>query len=188
MPDETAAPPPFHHPLRSATLATRKPTRFDLRPDRSTRDWMATQLGLIALPAFRFVGEIRPAGREDFTLEAKLTAEAVQPCSVTLAPVTAHLTEDVRRHYIAKWQEPEGDEVEMPEDDSEEPLPETIDLALVALEALELSLPLYPRAEGVALGEAVFAAPGTAPLRDEDLRPFAGLAALKSRLDGSDQG
>lgn len=188
MPEETAAPPPFHHPLRSATLSTRKPTRFDLRANRDARQWIAGELALIDLPAFRFVGEIRPDGREDFTLEATLTAEAVQPCSVTLAPVTTQLTEQVRRHYIARWQEPEGDEVEMPEDDTQEPLPETIDVALVAMEALELALPLYPRAEGVSLGEAVFAAPGTTPLKDEDLRPFAGLAALKARLDGSDQG
>ena len=187
MPDETAPVPPFHHPLRSATLPSRKPTRFDLRPDPAARQWIAAQLGLLDLPAFRFTGEIRPDGRDDFTLEATMTAEAVQPCSVSLAPVTAHLTEQVRRRYIAQWQEPEGDEVEMPEDDTEEPLPETIDVANVALEALELALPLYPRAEGAALGEAVFAAPGTAPLKDEDLRPFAGLAALKARLDGSDQ-
>lgn len=188
MTDETAAVPPFHHPLRSATLPTRKPTRFDLRPDRTQRQWIAGQLGLLDLPALRFTGEIRPEGRADFVLTATLSAEAVQPCSITLAPVTSQLTEEVRRRYIAEWQDPDADEVEMPEDDSQEPLPETIDLAMVAIEALELALPLYPRAEGAELGEAVFAAPGTAPLKDEDLRPFAGLAALKSRLDGSDQG
>ncbi|MBD1205785.1 MAG: DUF177 domain-containing protein [Rhodobacteraceae bacterium] len=188
MPDETADHPTFSHPLRSASLATRKPTRFDLRPDRATRQWIAVQLGLVDLPAFRFTGEIRPDGRNDFTLDATMTAEAVQPCSVTLAPVIARLTEQVRRRYIADWQEPDGDEVEMPEDDTQDPLPEIIDPALVAMEALELALPLYPRADGVELGEAVFAAPGTAPLKDEDLRPFAGLAALKSRLDGSEPG
>lgn len=188
MPDETAELPAFSHPLRSATLSSRKPTRFDLRPDRKTRLWIAAQLGLIDLPAFRFTGELRPEGRHDFLLEASLTAEAVQPCSVTLAPVTARLVDQVRRRYLADWQEPEGDEVEMPEDDTQEPLPEVIDLALVAIEALELALPLYPRADGVELGEAVFAAPGTAPLKDEDLRPFAGLAALKARLDGSEPG
>ena len=35
---------------------------------------------------------------------------------------------------------------------------------------------------GAALGEAVFAAQGVAPLRDEDLRPFSGLASLAERL------
>lgn len=188
MPDLTDDKPAFSHPLRSAALPSRKPTRFDLRPDRATRQWIAAQLGLLDLPTFRFNGEIRPDGRHDFALEANLTAEAVQPCSITLVPVPARLSEAVRRRYIADWQEPEGDEVEMPEDDTQEPLPEVIDLAVVAMEALELALPLYPRAEGVELGEAVFAAPGTAPIKDEDLRPFAGLAALKARLDGSEPG
>ncbi len=42
----------------------------------------------------------------------------------------------------------------MPEDETQEPLPEIIDIGAVATEALELALPLYPRAPGVALGEA----------------------------------
>lgn len=76
----------------------------------------------------------------------------------------------------------------MPEDDSVEPLPDVIDVGVVATEALALALPLYPRAEGAELGEAVFTAPGEAPLRDGDLKPFAGLAALKDRLGGGNSG
>ena len=168
---------------RSAALSSRKPTRFDLRATEAERQALANDLGLIDLPAFRLKGEIRPVGRNDFELAAHLDADAVQPCSVTLSPVPAKLSEDIRRLYIADWHDPEGDEVEMPEDDSQEPLPEVIDLLDVARESLALALPLYPRAAGVALGEAVFAGPGTAPLRDDDLKPFAGLAALKAKLE-----
>lgn len=179
---------PLHHQIRSGALSARKPTRFDLRPDAAMRQSIAEQLALLDLPAFRFRGEIRPSGRNDFVLEADLTASVVQPCAVTLAPVPAEIAETVRRTYLSDWKEPEGDEVEMPEDETEEPLPEVIDLAFVAIEALELALPLYPRAPGVALGEAVFAPPGAAPLREADLKPFAGLAALRDRLAGSDDG
>jgi hypothetical protein len=52
----------------------------------------------------------------------------------------------------------------------------------VLAEALALALPDYPRAPGAELGQAVFAEPGIEPLRDEALRPFAGLAAFKDRL------
>ena len=187
-PAEPATDAPLRHPLRSASLSSRKPTRFDLRPDAATRAAVAAGLGLLDLPALRFRGEIRPTGRSDFVLEGELIAAIVQPCSVTLAPVPASIAEPVRRLYLADWQEPEGDEVEMPEDDSQEPLPEVIDPGAVALEALELCLPLYPRAPGVALGEASFAPPGAAPLRDEDLKPFAGLAALRDRLTPSEGG
>lgn len=182
------ASPPLHHPLRTGALSPRKPTRFDLRPEASVRAAIASALDLLDLPAFRFRGELRPTGRSDYLLEAELTASVVQPCSVTLAPVPATIAETVRRNYLSNWQDPEGDEVEMPEDDTQEPLPEVIDLGAVAIEALALSLPLYPRAPDVALGEAVFAPPGSEPLREADLKPFAGLAALRDRLAASDSG
>lgn len=175
------------HPLRVSALPNRKPTRFDLRPDAAVRAGMAAELGISALPAFRFRGELRPAGRTDFTLEAEMEARVEQPCSVTLVPVVTDLRDTVKRHYDADFVYPEAEEVEMPEDDTTEPLPEVIDIGGVAMEALALALPLYPRAPGVELGEAVFTAPGEAPLRDEDLKPFAGLAALKDRLTGGDK-
>jgi len=187
-PPHDPAMPALHHPLRSGALSPRKPTRFDLRPDAPTRAAMAASLDLLDLPAFRFRGELRPSGRSDYLLEAELTASVVQPCAVTLAPVPAAIAETVRRNYLSNWQEPEGDEVEMPEDDTQEPLPEVIDLGAVAIEALALALPLYPRAPGVTMDEAVFAPPGTEPLREADLKPFAGLAALRDRLAGSDEG
>lgn len=190
MTDPTAARPALPaltDPLPTRSLSARKPTRFDLKPDRALRTALAAALNLLDLPDFRFRGEIRPSGRHDFQLEAELTATAIQPCAITLAPVRTTVSEPVRRLYIADWQDPEGDEVEMPEDDSQEPMPEVIDLTLVAVEALELSLPLYPRAEGAELGEAVFSDPGTTPIRDSDLKPFASLAALRDRLEEKPQ-
>lgn len=188
MTDAAQTPAPaLSHPLRVAALPNRKPTRFDLRPDAAVRAAMAAELGINAISAFRFRGELRAAGRTDFTLEAEMEATVDQPCSVTLAPVVTVLTDAVKRHYDADFTYPDGEEAEMPEDDTTEPLPEVIDLGAVAMEALALALPLYPRAPGVELGEAVFTAPGATPLRNEDLRPFAGLAALKDRLGGSDK-
>lgn len=180
---KTPAPASF----RRTELSARKPTRFDFRPDPAQTAAFIAELGLLDLPHLRLKGEIRPVGRSDFELAAQLVAEAVQPCAVTLAPVPARIDETVQRRFVADWQDPEGDEVEMPEDDTVEPLPDVIDLVEVTREALALALPLYPRAPGAELGEAVFAAPGTAPIRDEDLKPFAGLAALKAKLEpGSD--
>lgn len=74
----------------------------------------------------------------------------------------------------------------IPSDDTQEALPEVIDAASVAIEALALALPMYPRAPGVELGEAVFTEPGKAALREGDLKPFAGLAGLV--LKPKDQG
>ena len=70
----------------------------------------------------------------------------------------------------------------MPEDDSVEPMPEVIDLAEIAAEALALALPLYPRAPGAEFAEGLHAAEGVTPLTDADLKPFAGLQGLAAKL------
>lgn len=182
MTAQTALP---SQPFRVATLASRKPTRFAFRPEAADRALIAAALGLLDLPALEMVGEIRPEGRRDLRLEARLTAQAVQACSVTLGPVPARVEEPVLRRYLAEYEAPRGDEVEITEDESE-PLPDVIDVAAVAVEALALALPAWPRAPGAELGEAVFTEPGVAPLRQADLNPFAGLAGLAERLKNGD--
>ena len=173
---------PFPPAYRVTALPTRKPLRFDVVLDSESRAALARDLELSSLPRLRLSGEIRPVGRGDFELEARLEAQAVQPCAVTLAPVETRIAETVLRRYVEGMAWPEAEEVEMPEDDSAEPLPERIDLRDVAAEALALALPDYPRAPGAELGEAVFADAETAPLRDEDVKPFAALATLRDRL------
>jgi uncharacterized metal-binding protein YceD (DUF177 family) len=101
--------------------------------------------------------------------------------------VTTRIEEEVERRFRADLPQPApGAEVEMPEDDALEPLPETLDLSRVLTEALALAVPEYPRAEGASLGEAVFTEPGQAALTDEAAKPLAGLAQLRDRLKPKD--
>ncbi|SIO14534.1 Uncharacterized metal-binding protein YceD, DUF177 family [Rhodovulum sp. ES.010] len=169
--------------IRLAATPGRRPVPFRLVPDAEARAAIAGRLGLMDLKKLRFEGEIAPAGGADWRLAARLGTTVVQPCVVTLAPVTTRIDTEVARSYRADMPlVPEGDEVEMPADETAEPLPETLDLAVVMEEALALALPLYPRADGVAHGEAVYGPPGVDPLRDEDTKPFAALAKLKGKL------
>ncbi len=175
-------------PLRLADLPARKPTRFDLAPGPDDLAALAEELGLTALRKLRFRGELRPDGRRDWRLDATLGATVVQPCIVTLDPVTTRIEEPVTRRYISGMEPPAGEETEMPEDDSAEPLPEIVDIGAVMVEALALALPLYPRAEAAA-APAQAAPPGVAPLTDEALRPFAGLDRMLGRdRDGTGGG
>ena len=171
-------------PFRVAAIAGRTSTHVKFRPSAPERAAIAKALDLLDLPKLDFDGEIRPSGKRDLVLKGRLTATVVQPCSVSLEPVTTPIDEAVTRQYLADFTVPEGDEVEIPEDDTLEPLPEVIDAAAVAIEALSLALPLYPRAPGMELGEAVFTEPGKAALRQEDLKPFAGLAGLVLKSGG----
>ncbi|MCT4682920.1 MAG: DUF177 domain-containing protein [Roseicyclus sp.] len=180
MPSEDA-------PLALARLSRAADRPISVTPDAQTRARLADELGLDALRKLRLEGRLIPTGKRDWRLEAVLGATVVQPCVVTAAPVTTRIDEPLTRRYLADMPEPEGDEVEMPEDDSAEPLPDTLDLLAVMTEALALALPPYPRAEGAELGAAVFAPPGVAPMTDEDAKPLAGLAALRDRLGGAGQ-
>jgi uncharacterized metal-binding protein YceD (DUF177 family) len=143
---------------------------------------LAAELGLGGLRKLRLTGRLVPEGARDWRLEGALGATVTQACVITAEPVTTRLDEPVLRRYVADMPAPEAEEMEMPEDDSLEPLPDRLDLRALTLEALALALPQYPRAPGAALGSAVFAAPGVAPMTDEDAKPLAGLAALKARM------
>jgi uncharacterized metal-binding protein YceD (DUF177 family) len=173
---------PLTLPFPVRGLSPKKPTRFGLAPDAATRAAIAAALEITAVAALQFKGELRPVGRRDIQLDAVLTARVEQPCGITLAPVFTDIRETVVRRYLADWVAPEGTEIEMPEDDTTEALPDVIDAGAVAMEALALALPMYPRAPGADLAQTAFAEPGVTPLQDGDLKPFAGLAALKDRL------
>ncbi len=175
---------PERRQLRLADLPERRPTAFAIEPDAAERAALAEEFGLSALRKLRFEGEVRPRGSRDWELAGHLGATVVQPCVVTLEPVTTRIEEDVARSFVADLPAPPpGAEVEMPEDDTLEPLPETLDLGRVMAEALALAIPPYPRSAGAELGEAVFTEAGKAPMDDAAARPFAALARLRPPSD-----
>lgn len=184
----------FSHLLQVAALARSLENKVDLVPDTAARAALASDLGLLGLRKVSLRGSLNPVGKRDWRLQARLGATIVQPCVVTLMPVTTRIEESVERIWRAKPRATgeSGSEEEMPEDTSEEKLGDALDLGRVLSEALALALPAYPRADGANLEDAVFAAPGITPMRDEDTRPFAGLADLRDRLtdreDGKDGG
>jgi uncharacterized metal-binding protein YceD (DUF177 family) len=183
----TPRPEPATDGLVELRRQRREAIPFSLLPDAAARQSAAESLGIEAVRKLRFEGVLEPVGRADWHLRATLGATVVQACVVTLDPVTTRIDTDVSRHYVADYAEPEGEEVEMPEDDTLEPLPDRLDLSNVMLEALALALPDYPRAEGAELGEANFAQPGVTPMTDDEAKPLAGLAALRDRMrDASD--
>ncbi|UWQ23367.1 DUF177 domain-containing protein [Leisingera aquaemixtae] len=172
--------------LRVADLPQNTPTAFEITPGKEELAALAAELGVNALRKVRFTGEIKALGKRDWQLTGALGATVVQDCVVTLEPVTSRIEEKVNLTYTARYETPEGAEVEMPDDDSIEPLGSHIDPGQVMAEALALHISPYPRKDGAELGEAVYAEDGVAPMRDEDAKPFAGLAALRGQLKDED--
>jgi uncharacterized metal-binding protein YceD (DUF177 family) len=179
--------PPSATAIRVADLKQNGEHAFLLQPDADELARIATDLGVTSVRKLRFNGRLTPLGRSDWTLQATLGATVVQPCVVTLDPVTTRIDTAVTRRFVQDWTDPEEPEAEMPEDDSTEPLGLWIDPAQVMVETLALAVPDYPRKDAAELGQMVYAEPGTTPLTDEDARPFAGLAALKDQLGKSDK-
>lgn len=174
--------------FRVATLKANREHPFDITLQDDGLARLARDLGLLDLRKLRFRGVIKPEGDADWRIDAMLGATVVQPCSVSLEPVTTRIDEPVIRRFLRHMPDhaPQIDEIEMPEDETIEPLGEVIDLHAVLKEALSLALPPYPKRDDAELRQTDFAAPGATPLRDEDVKPFAGLAALKRKLEGDD--
>lgn len=170
-----------------AELPQNKPTFFKVVPAADALQALARDLDVLDLRKLRFEGEIKARGKRDWVVKGHLGATVDQACVVTLAPVTTRIEAKVERLFLANYATPTEEEYEVTDEDSADPLGDTIDLAEILFEELGLNLPLYPRAENADLGESVFAEPGIAPMRDEDARPFAGLAALRDQLAQKDE-
>ena len=161
---------------------------FRIEPNAENRAAVAADLGIPGVKKLRFDGRLTPIGKRDWQLDATLGATVVQDCVVTLAPVTSRIDETLVRRYMADLPPPSQGEIEMPEDDTVEPLPASLDLVAVMIEALALALPPFPRAEGVPPVDLTVTEPGATPLTTEGSRPFAGLSNLRDSLKNKDQG
>jgi uncharacterized metal-binding protein YceD (DUF177 family) len=170
--------PEFARVIPVASLRRTPEYTFDIAPDPREAEAVAALLGAEVVRKLRLAGTLRPIS-DGWLLEARLGATVVQPCVVTLAPVTTRVDTEVRRRFVPTATPREIEiEIDSLDDDELEPLGDTIDLGLVAIEALSLALPEYPRAEGAVLPPA--------PEAEEEPRakPFADLASLRDKLGG----
>ncbi|MEM8790763.1 MAG: DUF177 domain-containing protein [Pseudomonadota bacterium] len=184
---DTKSVTPPSHPLELAELTRDADTAFDFSLSADDCSTAARFMRIREIREARFEGSISPWQESGWSLKGRLTAITVQDCVVTLAPVTQYIEEDVLRRFIPEASMAEATEILVDaedENDGPEPIGPRIDLAAVMLEGLALALDPYPRADGAKLETSAFTEPGVAPMTDEDARPFAKLAALRSKLKG----
>ncbi len=175
------APLPFRRPLRLAELDRREETPLALALESEEAAALARFLGVEAVEALAFEGRLAAEGAEGWRLTGQLRARVVQACVVSLEPVRSALGLEVDQRYLATA------EAATPSEESDDlPLPAdgVLDLAEPLTATLALGLDPYPRAAGAELGHRLAGPPGAEPLTDAAMRPFAGLAALKRKLEG----
>lgn len=185
MPDivtRSATNPEFPRVVDVARLRGLAEFAFDISPTAAELIAIARLMGAQAVRKMRFHGDLRPAPNGAWALAATLGATAVQTCVVTLDPVTTRIDVPVRRLFVPGMDEGAVEIViDDPEDDETEPLGDRIDLGLVAIEAMALALPAYPRREGARLADVAGAPPGAEPFAEAEIKPFSVLAALRPK-------
>lgn len=184
---QTNPSPAFGPLLRVAALDKSRARDIEVVLDTPTAKAVAEALGILDARKIRLTGALEPIGSRDWRFVGKVGATVVQPCVVTLEPVTTRIEADIDRSWVAGLEMPTADESETPVDVTLDPLGDEIDMGAVLVEAIALALPDYPRADGAETGELVFTEPGKEAMTDEDTKPFAGLAALRDQLSQKDK-
>lgn len=180
--------PEFSRILKVSALNNTVDYEFEEIPSENETNEMAELFDVVSIRKIRFTGRISPFEDDGWFLEGKLGATISQNCVVTLGRVRTRLDLDVRRIFTP-MAEPDENEITLDasHNDELEPLGREIDLGLVAMEALVLAIPEYPRIEGAELPESIFSPPDAGDIDEERPKAFAGLAALKEKLSNPDE-
>lgn len=175
------------YPVGLKGIPKTKHVPFDITFTEKDMQSITAILSATSVKKMRISGKISPLGAKDWLLSATVGATVTRPCVVTLEPVQTRVDSPIELKYVADYETENDDSVtEMTIDETIEPLSEEIDLATIAIEAIALALPDYPRSENATLENAVFTEPGIKPMTDEDTKPFASLASLKDKLSKED--
>jgi uncharacterized metal-binding protein YceD (DUF177 family) len=178
MKEPTIVTPEFSRPLAADSIGP-QPLERRIEANPTERAGLASRFDLLGLDRLEAHLVLRRDKGDVIRLEGRFTADVVQSCVLTLAPVPAHLEGDFETCYGATAVEAAEEEFDPLAADSPEPIPGgEIDLGEVVAQQLAVALDPYPKAPG-----ATLAAASGAEARGQQSapNPFAGLAALKKK-------
>ncbi len=178
--------PEFSRIVRFRRISKAADYEFSETPTEDELRAIAKALDIMSVRKMRFSGRLVPLAKEGWALEGKLGATVTQACVITLEPVRTRIDLDIRRRYLPDLDDPMAEIDIAPEDEDEiDPLGDELDLGLVAMEALALALPDYPKIEGAVLDESLFSPAESSSGADGQAQPFAELAVLKEKLENN---
>lgn len=156
--------------------------RLDLVASAGQCNSIARRLGIARIDRLEAHAVLDREG-ERITARGRLGAALEQQCAVTGEPIAAAVDEPFALQFVP---EPKGlavEELELGAEDCDTIFHDgaTIDLGSAIADTLALSVDPYPRS---ASADAVLKRAGV--LSEEEAGPFAGLAALRDKLGGSD--
>jgi len=161
-------------------------TNFKVEFSEQQLSKIAEKLDLVTISSFASSGQLIPLTHNKVRMTAKISADVVQACSISLKDVSDHIEEEFAILFMPEENIPSSEEemdIDLEEEDIE-PLPDdVIDVSEHVLQQLSLSLNPYPRYEG-AKGDEL----GVEILQENDTRleankknPFAVLKSLQHK-------
>jgi uncharacterized metal-binding protein YceD (DUF177 family) len=149
---------------------------------------LARRFGVLGVDAFSIAANLasQPGGA---LLTGEVSAQLRQECVVTMEPIQTRIDETFERRFVPDARiELEREAFDPESEDPPEPLTDEIDVGEIAAEVAALAIDPFPRAPGATIERSSAAPPGAAPLDDDAVKPFAGLAELKRRLESGGEG
>jgi len=138
------------------------------------RDLLARQLDLAECQRVDVSYNLKPLSRGRIRLKARIDADLVQRCVISLAPVPAHIDLPIELEF---WPAEDIGDTTVEVDPMGPPPPEplrhgAVDFGRVVYEEIAAALDPYPRAPGAELAPP-------SPEEEAATKPFAALARLK---------
>lgn len=151
----------------------------DIAASPEERAALARRFELLALDTLEAKLRLRRArGGSVLRLAGRLTADVVQSCVVTLAPVPSHVEAEFTVLY-GEGDVGEGVDIDPELESTVEPWPEgPLDLGETVAQELALALDPYPRAAGAALDASYTPSEGAGD-EPEKVNPFMVLGKLR---------
>ena len=184
--------PEYSHIVQVSELGDR-PLEIDLTANEQERAALTQRLKISSLEQFEAHVSLVLLKSGDVDVVASFKADVIQPCTVTLDPVTSNLSAEFKLTYSPFIEEDEGDE-EDEEDDDEvfedlnnrrdppEPLvDQKIDVGEALIEQLALEINPFPRVQGAVFEGYVSGSKSEKESGFKKKNPFAALSQLQTK-------
>jgi len=179
--------PEFSHIVQVSELGNR-PLELNLTANAQQRADLARRLSLTSLESFESQVFLTLLKSGDVDVKASFTAQVIQPCGVTLAPVESDLKAKFSITYSpVVEEEEEGEEEEVFEDldnmvePPERLIEQKLDIGESLVEHLALEIDPFPRVKGAVFEGYVAGSKSEKESGFEKKNPFAALSQLQTK-------
>jgi uncharacterized metal-binding protein YceD (DUF177 family) len=126
------------------------------------------------LQNFSFQGRLNQSKKKNYELHLSFRATIIQNCVITNEPVKTSLNDKIDRYYLDEYPEPNKESLSLDMRSKDiELIHNELDIGAVAIEALCLKIPDYPRKKNVQFHGLTITDSGVKPIDKTLINPFS---------------